>query len=488
MEPRPSDSAPYPFPYAEDYSENRRATELGRQHAVNPELDAFESSLVRQALAENAAYQPGGAYFDGLTSQLALGAEPTVEEVANLGLTIGCDIAEQSNPRKIVTAYLQACHSIDQLKIGMAGHASETRNELWLLHFVRKPIVEALLQHERANMVLTMTADALLDIHNKTGQTIGMYPWLHVKTRMLFSDYINTHGTRHNIALYYKKTEGVAAEQAESSETDKQISQLTAEAMQARKYGLKPAYTRASIGGSWIFYDGLEYQRKMNQDSTNRPMPLAEVAVVVHHTPQTELQDLRIKTQEHALGNAVMHELDATGLGGAQPDLTIMIDHQGRMSRDYDGLIPLHTLAPNNPRGIQALEAEIAANLFDLTMPINREHRPRNFKGLTPAEQTSFDPIIDLVAPRIKYLETTSATERQTVENPLRTIREHDVVWHVRILPDGWSASPEALENAARNGVKLAANETFVRSHKRGKENPVLGHKVVKRVIDDQAS
>ncbi len=57
-----------------------------------------------------------------------------------------------------------------------------------------------------------------------------------------------------------------------------------------------------------------------------------------------------------------------------------------------------------------------------------------------------------------------------------------DVTWFVRTLPQGWHPSLEAITEAAKRGIELYDNETFVKEHKRGSiHERVVGYHAIRR-------
>jgi hypothetical protein len=68
-------------------------------------------------------------------------------------------------------------------------------------------------------------------------------------------------------------------------------------------------------------------------------------------------------------------------------------------------------------------------------------------------------------------------------EKTRRLLRGHDVVGHVRVLPPGYSPSPEARQKAAKLNIQLAENETWVKKYHRGDETrgEIKSHEAVQR-------
>jgi len=244
--------------------------------------------------------------------------------------------------------------------------------------------------------------------------------------------------------------------------------------MEHRKYGTKPAYVDASIGGAWIFYDGDDWSHKMVRD-TGRANQFENVAAVVKYSPYSEFSDLSIGYEVDDSG--VVY---STGNVGDKVDFTLYIGKNGIISTDPDGLEEFGAALGLPHTQEIALKAEVVSNFYDLSMPLTR-HRPedKTFENLVDKRKQTFNPIEDLLIPRIRYMEQTENFPAS--DDITRTVREHDVTWFVRTLPGHCRASPEAVAEAAAHGIELEENETFVKAHKRGSQNRVLGYHAVKR-------
>lgn len=481
MEPQPSFQ---PLPHAEQYEYLVAAMDQIRQIADSPNFDHLDAGIVRSVVNSNPDFDSGTELFNILGTVFKDDEAPS-EKLALAGLDVASYILRDApTPRKLLARYFNACLEIDKIKTGMLGLEASTLTEHVVLDYMRKPLVEKIQSNPQTAKIIEMFGMAFARFDDQDPGHHSVYQWLIAKHHTLNVNHLRYTDFRSNIERYFPVDQVESgmpkSESAELSRT------LTHEAMQRRNYGLKPAYTRASIGGSWIFYDGAEHERMLSEHSLNHRQK--KYAAIIFHSPKDHFGDLEAGA-EHIMnsGTAMISSLSGA-IKHAEPDLALYITHDGVISYDEEGMTPLSNVLQDHPHALAAIEAEISANFFDLSMPIYRQGRgklPPNFNTLSE-KRTSFDPILDLVVPRIKYLKDLDQQSIPVEEEPVRTIREHGVVWHIRILPEGWSASPQALANAERNGVHLAENETFVRSHKRGRDNPVLGHKIVKNTVSIQ--
>jgi len=151
-------------------------------------------------------------------------------------------------------------------------------------------------------------------------------------------------------------------------------------------------------------------------------------------------------------------------------------------------------------REYELLRLSQVLRLYDLVVPIKTVSRlpglPQQPEGLVGRVKSLFtnpeDELLDLVLPRVKRVENRPEELqnelKQEVEKAAeetekrRAKREHEVVGHIRQLPDDHSPSQEARERAREElGVELSDNETYVRRHSRGEGDPVKGHEAKRR-------
>lgn len=137
------------------------------------------------------------------------------------------------------------------------------------------------------------------------------------------------------------------------------------------------------------------------------------------------------------------------------------------------------------------VQAEILADLIDLVTPIEYSEKAFEIEDEEDKRLASkrervndVDDIFGrLLLPRIKAARQLSTKKYSKDSEQHREIRLHNVVWHIRKLPNGWHTSPEAIMMAKEAGIALNEGETFVRPHKRGskKLGEVVANLLVKR-------
>lgn len=470
-----------PNPHQEDLDYREARNQALQAYADQPEHDPFTAQIIRTTTRSDQAYRVGHPLGDSLYDIFADEEAPDEETLLSVGVDIADRITgEGVRPKTAILGYLNACYNLDTAKCAAVGPGAPTGTSLRVMDYVRKAVLESLPQDAATAKMIRLIEVELWNAARDNAELRNPLHWLYTKASLFKGEYQSQITFKEAAARLFANQKAHSPAELETAEAQTKV--LTQEAMAQRKYGLKPAYTEASIGGSWIFYDADAYY--MSQSTPDNPVPIkGDNAAIIFHTPLRDIRSLKLN-QTSVIDDGSSKVTTAEALKDLGIDLRIYIDRQGRMSYDPEGMQPLSRILRDEPEALAALQAELAANFFDLSMPMYRQKPlPPNFKKQRQQNKTDFDPILDLVVPRIKYLKDLPTTKAETEDDHIRTVREHDVVWHVRALPEGWSASPEALENAKRNGVELAANETFVRSHKRGKDNPVLGHKVTARAL-----
>jgi hypothetical protein len=135
--------------------------------------------------------------------------------------------------------------------------------------------------------------------------------------------------------------------------------------------------------------------------------------------------------------------------------------------------------------------------LWDLVVPLIRVRQTpqlmRSKNGWIERMTHISDPSItpDLILPRIRLIEDHSAEIRNELTEEVdaadietsHRIGHHNVTDHVRHLPLGKKASPEAVSRAILHGITLHEGETYVRKHERGSGDDTTSkiYRVVKR-------
>ena len=278
---------------------------------------------------------------------------------------------------------------------------------------------------------------------------------------------------------------------ADVNELSDAASTAMAKLLTLRKYGIKSAYFRDGImhcpQDSWVIQDPEEYYEAV---ADNYRLHLPEIATIslAHATEITKIKG-EANTEIYGRGRQTRITLDYGNHFslGLMPDGELVISGtQGAtpIKQDFDkqGLSAVY----------EYLRLSHINRLIDLTVPVEmlRElpslskgesvfSRFRNLRKLTKPQK--------LLLPRLNFIdenfeEIKVALEKEVREAEARSLREHIVVGHRRILPEGYKPSPEAKKEAALQGILLADNETWVTKHKRGddKNGKIESHQAIR--------
>lgn len=442
----------------------------------NPRFDPLFASTMGPALQDPVDFLEGGRYFTDIEKAVQDGAT-NVETVANVGIAIGYGIS-QDNPSTIrkITGYLNAVMGLDYANVITAGErVSKT------IHGIQEYVTMEVASELPMKPATLMTMKA---VQRTIDHLVKVFPDEPLLGQFSEAAMILQSGFRKQyqaIELAERYSDSFADSELSEEEIRSMAMLLTRETIQHRKYGTKAAYTEASIGGSWMFYDGKDWKDQTDGKlkGSRAVEQYANIVAVVFHSPYTKLNSLKTKLERKEDGRLVI----GGGFAQAKPDVGFYIFNNGAIAIDPDGLQEIGFLGLPKPQEL-ALRAEISSIFYDLSMPVYKNRPERTtFATLTTPERETFNPIQDLLIPRTRFIGTEQPVSEtsETDAGDSRKVREHNVVWFVRTLPAGYHASPEAQEMAAKYGVVLADNETFVRDHVRGSANEVLGHRAVRR-------
>lgn len=464
----------------EEYSRERVQTSnriVLNRAMQNGELDVFDKSIIRGIYAPCPELESGGKYYDAV-SELVLSPVLSKAAMFDVGVDIGTDIAQGStSARNKIVMYLNVVRSISDLRLEILKEDDSYSTVLGVSAYMRAALVGELLQAKSADAVFDAIEETLRKAWDSGDAVERSQYEAHLSRLTLLSSRYNTYKSTRGVGEKYDVNDELSDDEYISLRESATL--LTSEAMRHRKYGTKPAYIDASMGGAWIFYDGDDWQRKMST-SGSRAENYTNVAAVVGYSPYSEFKSLKFQVDR---SNPDLVQM--AGPSMSKIDFMLYIGQDGVISMDPDGLEDLGLDLNLSHTQELSMRAEIASNFYDLSMPVVK-HRPedKTFEDAVDRRKQKFNPIKELLIPRIRYMEQ---HERISGADDIsHAIREHDVVWFVRTLPSGWHASPDAVAEAEAHGIELAENETFVKAHTRGKGNRVMGYHAVRRATGNR--
>jgi hypothetical protein len=271
-----------------------------------------------------------------------------------------------------------------------------------------------------------------------------------------------------------------------SDEVVTRDSELVAESFgrirQNQHYGLKLAGKKHQMGGSIIL------------GQPNDETQSDRVVVEIIHSKQQNLRRLKPYPLK------VEGKVAAYDYTGTAPLNIMYMDAAGELYTNPSCTSSLLAMCRQQGKygAYRRLQAGLLADYYDMTRPAEVVRRTAalisdaevvgGVASSSPADH--MDMLRRLVLPRIQVEEANEelivdidAEEDSVAGN---SVRLHDVTWHRRRLPEGWSPSPQARAMALEAGITLGPNETFVKEHKRGsaKLGMVIGHVVASSVSE----
>lgn len=454
-------------------------------------FDLHEDAIAEKILAANPAYEPGSEVYDAVVS--ALEAAPRSDRGENMqhfGLHVGEEVEDAAilivdniitnnkNTRGKMLGYLNACFEVDRIKLGIHGEQKGINQEHVILEKVRQLLVSEIPIDARSEKLANVLHE---NVHEMTHKQ-AFFGWFMPKMALLRQEMILRRQVNQVADLIPPATPESIKKYGGSDALDADAKDIV-EQMSDRKYGIKAAYTEASFGGSWVYYDADDIIEVVGGVNPKSPGP--DFVAVVYHSPLNALSNLKVRREVQDLPNNGRYNIMGGAIQEMRPDIQLVIGADGQLYFDHNVTESVKYELKDRPGAYEALLAEVMANFYDLSASakvVEVEKTP-TYSQLTDNEKEYFDPILQLLLPRIKKRYT---NEEEIGQEPTgRTVREHDVVWFVRELPAGFHASPEAQERAVRHNITLAPNETFVRAHKRGRGNSVQGHYIAGGITTD---
>lgn len=382
----------------------------------------------------------------------------------------------------IINIFINIALAIDTIREKFIGHNKEIDRVNFFINLIGEHASAKLTGNKRTELKLNTLAAKY-----ETGSTnfIGM------KIK-------NLHGTVHNTNNLLDYYEGISKSLVPSinafgkeRELKPATEQVFSELLSLRTYGVKTSAFQEGIlaesGHFWIFSPtGLIY-RDLDEEMSNNWQFRKRIELM----------------EKNCLANVVIapeRELAQTGkvsFGGSVTGFTL--NSNAAFSINFDGeLSSFASIGETNlkeafaKRGqtelYELLKANATFRLYDLIVPliIHKKYELPNFpqsKKLlrlfnSPA---TFDPKLYLRRIRTifdKRREITDGLEAEIssalINRPTLTKRDHDIICHIRTLPEGYRASQKARRLAKEIlNYDLKEGETFVSQHHSKQNNPI---------------
>ncbi len=390
-------------------------------------------------------------------------------------------------------AYVNVCESIDDAKVKVGGHEFVSVVGNGLMQFIAG-LVTADVRFTDADIVLT---NELAEKVRAEWEWSWMYPKLAYLARGM-SSRLRAEWLARSLHLdpaLFALLERL--EKALGTDIDRQIDEIVEALHEHRDYGIKPAVFGNGIKPRpehvWLVTDAMDTRRpQMDLLGYHDDLLAWFFLTEKKYIANTESQVQQIPLAQKGAYIELLGPDVSSHVGW-------LMDRHGHFSLDQNRLLPAHDVfrREKKEREFSILRLMSVVQLYDLTVPIKVVRRmPKLPDGGLISRFLGKDPVSEvlnptLLIPRIKELFGNRAAllesllqevEASVAATERRSLRRHECVGHVRELPAGRRATPEAIERAREEGIRLQPNETFVRKHERGSRGKKLGpHLAIQR-------
>ncbi len=440
--------------------------------------------------------------FKTEVARLVRRGNPEAAEVDALAERIYGHCLRGKPVRLALPLFLAIAFKIDEVKAHAIGVKAGTRTENALMQLVA--------EHYALETPVSLADVKLVEDETEKLRT-DAGSWLYPKAKILgalLTSKLNTVELARNFRfrgpawLTGKMEESIGKVAGSFKETSFSMMQ---ELANLRRYGVKTSFFQDGMfhqqSDAWFFMDftGLGSQAFSVSASKITTKPLAFVSLA----SRASITGMRPRMVKHDFGQAKMKSIDF----GFDPQLIWTIDDQGELFNSPSfGVLSVRKLFAGEGREefYEIMRFAQVLRLYDLVVPIQVVRTmpvlPRLKGGLVrgivtgfiKGREMPFTPAI--VVPRLRALDNPQhlveelereieQADEETVRRSREAIRRHEVVAHIRRLPEGHHPSGEARRVAREElGIELADNETYVRKHERGTGEEQVGpHRAIHR-------
>lgn len=392
-------------------------------------------------------------------------------------------LAPLGNFRAAVHFFLDVCYTVDRVKCEVIGQTAPTDVSNDVQQVIGAEILKGTSWDDTD---VNWLED---NVNTFKSQNSVLTSWGATKLWVLLSNMRHFSSSR-TIAMQRIPVSDEIIREAEAGYdvTEAHIRDMMDGLMELRRYGVKSSFTRRGfLQGSqaWVMWDSRDVAAAL---STPRKGLVSTVALA---TDVNQIKDLRFE-------KAVRHNTDSTGIHLPFPASFMWMmrtDGEFEISPGLGSILVRDIFEKHNSQLVyQAMRLQLVYHLYDLVVPVAKlamlpsAHTPKLGivkKLATALHLAKKDPVVDLMLPRLRLLEdhaglaeaTEQEIEKAATDTRTRAVRKHDVTDFIRPLPKGHRPSPQARKRAWEAfGIELGENETYVRSHKRGKGDEITAH------------
>jgi len=408
-----------------------------------------------------------------------------------IGLAEDIDIARQlyapenAKPISAILSFVTLLEAIRQQLPSVDGAGARINA---LINLIIKRTADSFPEDQLLDATQTIhyICNQLQQLYNETG-----YTQLETINLELFSlldaIYVRLH-TYQYIDMLPADLDNITTE--EMRHDTQHVAELFTEIRATQHYGVKMGYVEDPRGGTLIFSPPIDPSEVFAHVASPHPLMLQDSSIAgIRHSRKKRHSRIKIKATQLTQGLSSIGNVD-----DIDPITSMSLGKDGELYTDRDCRTPLVDIARAKGKytAYRDMQARIIAHYFDITHSLDEVRQVQQTITATNAEthtssRSPMESIERLVIPRANVRK---GEQIQTIHNiqenrPSRNVRQHGVVWHIRELPEGWHASPNALELAKKLGVTLRPNETIVKEHRRGSRllGEVTAHHLIQRSL-----
>lgn len=428
---------------------------------------------------------------------------PEVTEIAVLAERIFNHYLKGQNIPSALYTFLAITLTIDAVKVAAIGLKADTRTMNTLIHLIAEYFVRHTPVTEADTRFVNEASEKF-----RTGADSWFYPKVLTFGGLLTNKFqtaefvrgIRFRGPAWLLEMMEEKISNAVGNLQETSRY------MISELARLRRYGVKTSFFQDGIlhppRHAWFFMDYLEVTQLFYAFRG-----LAKPLAIISLAERSSITGAKPRIVKERFGYAAIDKLDF-GFGNC---FVWVIDAEGELhSFPSYGILPIRGVFAEEGREClyEVIRAAQILRLYDLVVPIEVVRtmpplpRPklgilqRSAMRVLRGRPLPFTP--DLVLPRVRALENpqllveglereVEQADEETLRRSNRTLRRHEVVAHIRRLPEGHHPSARAKQTAREElGIELTENETYVRKHERGEGEKVGPHRARRRNVSSR--
>lgn len=385
-----------------------------------------------------------------------------------------------------LTAFLDLCLTIDQIKVEVLGATGRTK--------VSNCLMQMVATHWVGRSHHTWDDWRLVEKLTEQLPMAGDFSWYYPKVHTVagaIGNKIQTEEFARSIEIPSSTRQLFDRLQQEMGDVETGVREMMDELHAKRKYGLKPSYFQDGLfhrrDQAWVILGTHEFEK------LDDPFELyANCIAQVILTEKSKIASLESRIRLTYGANYQKFEQDV----GVEPTFVWLTDRLGELCIVPGGGMSVRDIFRQQDKELEYALVRFAntLRLYDLLVPLvvvescpelpNQESSGLIGSLFGDGKNKRVQRLLDprLIIPRLRKLrdnpeELVRLLEQEIEEDIERTRRKkrrHEVTAFARRLPKGHKASPTAQVLAAKEGIVLEEGETCVKRHERNKDQPPI--------------